>query len=243
MQIIKLDATESTNVYLKELMGAISTPDFTIVVAADQRKGRGQMGTTWESEAGKNLTFSVLKILDDFKVDRQFELNICVSLAVYHALRYHQIPDLYIKWPNDILSGDKKIGGILIENILSGPLLLSSVIGIGLNVNQISFGELNRVSSLKLLTGRQFDLDGLLNILLDHLQHYLGELKKMSIDGLWEEYEKILFRKDRPSTFQGLDGSHFPGIIKGVSPKGTLLVAIGDGELREFGLKEVTLLY
>jgi len=99
MQIIKLDATDSTNQYLKDLMLTDVPVDFTVVVAKEQRKGRGQMGTVWQSENGKNLTFSVLKKIKNLDVNNQYELNICVSLAIIESLKAISVPNLSIKWP------------------------------------------------------------------------------------------------------------------------------------------------
>ena len=114
MQIIKLNAIDSTNQYLHDLIGKISLEDFAVVTARYQTKGRGQRATTWQSEKDKNLIISVLKKEIDLNPQRQFLLNIVVSLALFKTLETLQIPKLSIKWPNDILSHDKKIAGILI---------------------------------------------------------------------------------------------------------------------------------
>src|SRR5690606_34414076 len=171
MQIIKLNATESTNVYLKNLALEEELEDFTVVVARKQLKGRGQIGTKWESEVGMNLTFSILKNNVDLPVADQFLLNMGVSLAIFDALRQLYVPDLSVKWPNDILSGHFKICGILIENVLSGTMIQTSIIGIGLNVNQLNFGDLSQASSLKLILGRTFDLDELLHSVVGHIKN------------------------------------------------------------------------
>ena len=170
MQIIKLSATDSTNAYLKSLAQSEILDDHTIVVADEQRKGRGQMGADWQSEAGKNLTFSLLKHFDHLLIENRFRLNICVSLAIAGALSEQHVPNLSIKWPNDILSGNAKICGILIENILMGDKIRTSIIGIGLNVNQMTFDNLENVSSLKLLLGRTLNLDELLHKIALHLE-------------------------------------------------------------------------
>ena len=133
--------------------------DFTIVSANQQLNGRGQMGTQWESEAGKNLTFSVLKYFKNYQIQEQFLLNIITSLAVYNTLKNLFIPNLRVKWPNDILSGNFKICGILIENNLKNNIIQSSIIGFGLNVNQLEFGNLKKASSLKKIKGKTFNLD------------------------------------------------------------------------------------
>lgn len=241
MQLIKLSATDSTNAYLKELMFHNKLDDYTVVMAHTQLKGRGQMGTNWLSEPGKNLTFSVLVKSMDFPVSDQFLLNIYVSLAIYDTLTQLQVPDLKIKWPNDIMSGHSKICGILIENILSGQHIHASVVGIGLNVNQLSFNSLPNVSSLKLILGRSVDLDELLCGIVQNLK----KLLKGKGDGedLFGRYETSLFRKDKPSTFKNRDDEMFMGFIKGVSRAGKLRILMEDDLLQEFNLKEVKLLY
>ena len=243
MQVIKLSATDSTNAYLKGLMSSNSLKDFTIVVADNQLAGRGQMGTVWGSEGGKNLTFSILKKFDNFFIEDQFQLSICVSLSIYTTLSNLQLPNLSVKWPNDILSGTSKICGILLENSLSGNKIQSSIIGIGLNVNQTAFNNLNNVSSLKLLLGKTFNLEELLQLLLADLKVALEKFNTISEAQLFSDYEKLMFRINKPSTFEDSDGNLIMGFIKGVSDQGKLLVALEDEIIQEFNLKEIKLLY
>lgn len=246
MQIIKLNATESTNAYLKELFIDVALNDFTVVVANEQSKGRGQMGTVWESEPGKNLTFSVLKRFDGFVVSQQFMINVMVSMALYEHLKKLQIPDLSVKWPNDILSGHHKIAGILIENILSGDKIQSSIIGIGLNVNQMHFNNLPNVSSIKLILGKNMDLDELLRSILQSMQETFAVLNAKNAskrNTILENYKSVLFRKDKPSTFRDENEELFMGFITDVSAEGKLIVTLEDDVKKEFGLKEIKLLY
>ncbi|MEZ4970046.1 MAG: biotin--[acetyl-CoA-carboxylase] ligase [Flavobacteriaceae bacterium] len=243
MHLIKLSATDSTNAYLKDLIFQNKIEDFTVVMAHTQLKGRGQMGTNWLSEPGKNLTFSILLKSLKIPVADQFLLNIYVSLALYDTLTQLHVPDLKIKWPNDIMSGHSKICGILIENILSGRHVQASVVGIGLNVNQITFNSLPNVSSLKLLLGRSLDLEEILLSIIGNLKDLLGKNGKWDRNHLIERYEAALFRKDKPSTFKNQEDEMFMGFIKGVSGTGKLKILLEDNILKEFNLKEVKLLY
>src|SRR5690606_1508990 len=243
MQLIKLNATDSTNAYLKDLMLGNTLNDFTVVTAEEQLKGRGQMGTTWLSEPGKNLTFSVLKNFEALGAIHQFRINICVSMSIYGALSQLKVPDLMIKWPNDIMSGRYKICGILIENVLSGQDINASVIGIGLNVNQLNFKNLPDVASLKLLMGITFDLDELLFLIIDHLKINLWAIRGHDFEALRSSYGKKLFRRDKPSTFRNGKGELFMGFIKGVSDSGKLLILLEDDIVQEFDLKQVRLLF
>jgi len=243
MQLIKLDATDSTNAYLRRLLSSNVPEDYTVVTALQQNQGRGQMGTKWQSETGKNLTFSVLRSHLNLPVSDSFVLNLCVSLAIYNVLKHYKVPELSIKWPNDILSGRSKLCGILIENSLSGSKINTSIIGIGLNVNQLDFEGLQNVSSLKLLLGKALNLDVLLSDIVNQLKKVFLELEQQDADHLWDAYENVLFRKGKPSTFENGDGSRFMGFIQGVSGDGKLIIALEDAVLKEFGLKEVKLLY
>ena len=243
MKIVKLNATDSTNVYLKDLVNSQSLEDYTMVVADEQTMGRGQMGTKWQSEPFKNLTFSVLKKGKGLYIANPFLLNICVSLAVYNTLKKEFVPDLRIKWPNDILSGKCKLCGILIENIISGNQLKESIIGIGLNVNQTRFNNLPRVSSMKLLLGKTFDLDQLLESLQIELKKIFLKLEDIGVDPLQNDYENVLFRKDKPSTFKDNEGKLIMGFIRGISDEGSLQVTLEDDVKKEFDMKDVSLLY
>lgn len=243
MQIIKLNATDSTNMYLKDLLLSNAPEDYTTVVADEQLKGRGQMGTRWTSQTGKNLTFSVLKKFDAFSVADRFLLNVCVSLAICHSLKQLQIPDVRIKWPNDILSGPHKICGILVENVLSGRNIEAAIIGIGLNVNQMEFNNLPQASSLKRLLGYTLPLEELLQSILESLVHHFSLLKEKSPEELRSSYEDLLFRKGKPSTFKDSADEMFMGFIDGVSQEGKLRVILEDNLRREYDLKEIRLLY
>lgn len=243
MHIIKLNAIGSTNSYLKALLSATKPKDFTVVFAEHQYQGRGQMGSHWQVEAGKNLTFSVLKQFYNFNIEAQFYISMATALAVYNALNTLNIPKLRIKWPNDILSANKKIGGILIENSIKHKQIEHAVIGIGINVNQDNFEDLTQASSLKTICEKSFDIEMLLDIILDELQLIFNLLKEEKLTTIRQHYEAVLFRKDKPSTFEIRDKTLFNGIIKGVSKTGNLIVQTQAGELQNFDIKEVKLLY
>ncbi|PNQ73798.1 biotin--[acetyl-CoA-carboxylase] ligase [Hanstruepera neustonica] len=243
MHIIKLNATDSTNSYLRHLSNTETLEDYTVVVAEFQESGRGQMGTVWESEPGKNLMFSVLKDVSFLKIQSNFYISRVVSLALIKSLQQFSVPKLSIKWPNDILSENSKICGVLIENMLKQDSLKSTIIGIGMNVNQVNFNDLPRASSLKLILGTQFDLDELLIAVVKNLKYYFKKLEKQQFHVLKTEYENYLFRKDRPSTFQDVHGNLFSGYIKQVTESGCLQVLLEDDKLSDFDLKEITLLY
>lgn len=243
MRIIKLDAIDSTNTFLKGMSSEDAMTDYTIVVAKKQTQGRGQMGTLWSSEASKSLTFSVFKDVSFLESEQQFYISIVTALTLIKTLKTFCIGKLSIKWPNDILSANEKISGVLIENVIKHSALTSSVIGVGLNVNQRCFEGLPKASSMTILSGRTFDLDEVLQEFLSNLEFYFSLLEVGERKTLKKEYESLLFRKNKPSTFKDIEGDLFSGFIRGVSPSGKLIVELEDEIRREYDLKEVTLLY
>ena len=242
MRIIKLDAIDSTNNYLRRLINEEDVADYTIVMAKKQTYGRGQMGTVWNSDKAKNLTFSVFKDLSIHDVEFPFYISMAISLAIFKAFKTLNIPDLGIKWPNDILSADKKICGILIENVIKNKLN-STIIGIGINVNQIEFAKLPKASSLKNITGIHYNLDEVLHLIIKYTKEYSSLLQNEKYDFVKNEYETNLFRKNKPSTFKDATGVLFSGIIKGVTKYGKLQVILEDEIVKKFDLKEITLMY
>ena len=243
MRIIKVSAIDSTNSYLRKMSNEEFVKDYTIIVTDEQKKGRGQMGTIWSSEKGKNLMFSVFKELNPLSIHDSFFVSVATSLSIVKALKESNIPYLKIKWPNDILSENNKVCGILIENVIKNNQLSSCIIGVGLNVNQTEFKKLPKASSLNLITGKYFNLDELLTNITNQLKHYFGRLENGELTSLKKEYEDLLFRKNKPSTFKNAKGNMFSGIIKGISDFGKLNVLLEDEITKEFDLKEITLLY
>ena len=243
MEIIKLNATNSTNTYLKNLIKEKPVEDLSCVWALSQTQGRGQQGATWVAEPGKNLTFSLLKKFEALPSEYHFLLNMEVSLAIFRSLKKLYIPDLAVKWANDILSAKKKICGILIENTLQKEAITASIIGIGLNVNQLFFGELPHVSSLQKIMGHPFDLEEVLLLIGHELEAALLSLSPTRFEAVLWEYHSHLFRKDKPSTFEYPNGQRFMGYIRGVDHNGQLQVEQEDALMSSFSLKEVKLLY
>ncbi|REE08579.1 BirA family biotin operon repressor/biotin-[acetyl-CoA-carboxylase] ligase [Winogradskyella pacifica] len=243
MYIIKLNAIDSTNTYLKDLSTVALPIDYTVVVAELQTKGRGQMGAKWKAESGKNLTASVFKRLPYFSITEQFYISMAVSLALIKALRTFKIPQLRIKWPNDILSADTKLCGILIENVIKNNNLQGSIIGFGLNVNQKFYNNLPQASSMSLVSGVIYNKDEVLSEVLKQLKIHFDLLESKQFLEIKTEYESLLFRKNKPSTFRTSKNDSFSGIIQGVTENGQLQVWTEDGVIKTFDLKEIKLMY
>ncbi|WP_282180595.1 biotin--[acetyl-CoA-carboxylase] ligase [Maribacter stanieri] len=243
MQIIKLDATGSTNTHLKELLQQKELEDFTIVTTQNQTLGRGQLNAKWESEPYKNLAISLLKKDLGVPVNKLFLVSMTISLAIIDCLSNLGVPDLSIKWPNDILSGKSKIGGILIENIISGSQIKRSIIGFGLNVNQTVFKNAPHASSLKLIIGRDFDLDMVFYSLVEKLHEQLNQPMASLEKKLFDQYHSKMFKKGVYCNFKLPNEELISGVIVGVTINGMLMVTLEDNKIHEFGLKEIQLLY
>jgi BirA family transcriptional regulator, biotin operon repressor / biotin---[acetyl-CoA-carboxylase] ligase len=238
-QFIWLDRVDSTNSYCNQLAKNGELEGCT-VAAYIQEQGRGQRGNSWESEEGKNLTFSLLLRPTFLKVEEQFYLSKVIALSVCDWIKNNSL-DAKIKWPNDIYVGDNKIAGILIENSFSSTILDVSVIGIGLNLNQTLFSDdIPNPTSMKLLTGKHYQIEIVLSELVVSIQLRYMQLRfglKMKID---DDYINSLYRFNEYNFFTGDEGRLKARII-GVKPTGELILETKEGELKTFAFKEVTL--
>ena len=243
MKIIKLSAIDSTNSFLKDLAQNSTLQNYTVAVTNKQHKGRGQQEAKWITEPFKNLTFSVFIEFYKLKIIQKKYLNFAISLAIYEVLFNENLPKISIKWPNDILSANKKICGILIENTFIGERIKNSVIGIGLNVNQEKFPDfLKNVTSLKLLASKNYDLDDLLYIVLDKIKEKINLLENQQFQYLEEQYLNVLYKKNIPTMFKDTRDVIFIGMISGISDDGKLQILLEDDSIKEFGIKEVSFL-
>lgn len=244
MNIIKLETIDSTNNYLKKLANSEENlPNFLTVWTPNQTNGVGQYGAKWVTESYKNLTFSVLFLHKKFELERYFLLNMLTAIVVAQTIEEMQIPNVKIKWPNDILLEKHKIGGILIENVIRGTNVEKSIIGIGLNVNQTDFSDLPKASSLQNITQKEFDIEVIMKSILRNLQKEFLNLEELQFADIYPIYKKYLFQLNKISAFRPKEGKDFSGIIRGVLPSGELLVETENDEIKQFALKEIQLLY
>ena len=242
MNIIKLDAIDSTNSYLKKIILEKDVSDYTIVTANFQTEGKGQLGYIWESEDSKNLLCSIYKKDLGIKVEDQFVISMLVSLSIIRTLEKLNLPKLYVKWPNDIMSDNKKICGILIENMVKQNSIKESVIGIGLNVNQNTFKNLPNATSIKKIKGVVLNIDELLNDLVNNIKKQFSDFSQSNIDLIFRQYEDVLYRMNIPSTFKNSEGDVFTGFIKGVNNLGRLKVLLEDNLTKSYTVKDISLL-
>ncbi len=239
MKLFKLDAINSTNTYLRQLSKKKETKNWTVVSAEYQTTGRGQVNTKWVSDKGKNLIFSVLINYDSLIIQDQFYLNSAISLGIYHTLLKYNLPKLKIKWPNDIMAENKKLGGILIENSLKNDKIYQSVVGVGLNVNQEDFlGYPFQAISMKNMLNIAIDRDKLLNKIISSIKHYINLLNKREFSFLHAAYENVLFKINKPHMFES-NGQVFLGKITGVSKDGKINIEDENEQIRKFYFKEV----
>lgn len=235
---IHLASVDSTNNYARQLLSDGKPVEGTLISAENQLNGRGQAGNTWTAEAGKNLTLSVILYPNFLEADKQFFLNMAICLAVKDFCEEVLQEDIKIKWPNDIYFEDEKLGGILIENTVSGSKLSTSVVGIGLNVMQTKFPESvpNACSFVK-IKPEQYSIDSLQESLCSYLEKYYLQLRQLHFNFLDKAYMVSLYRYQQTQEFRR-GKQTFKGEIVGVAKDGKLLIQSGEKEMR-FAFKEV----
>ncbi len=234
----------STNSYAGELLAKSRPIEGTVITTDDQTKGRGQIGSKWLSSAKNNLTCSVILYPSFLQVRQQFDLNIMVSLALRDVVKT-LLPKrtVKIKWPNDIYADGKKIAGILIQNALQGTSIQNTIIGMGLNVNQIQFPlEIPNATSLQLLAPEtKFDIEAVLFRTCEALEKRYLQLKSSKDNKFKQDYLQHLYGFGEERIFSKKNGTRFNGNIEGVTEEGKLIIRSGR-ELLYFSLKEVVFL-
>jgi BirA family transcriptional regulator, biotin operon repressor / biotin---[acetyl-CoA-carboxylase] ligase len=234
--VVFVPECHSTNTLATQLSQNSTAIEGTVVITSNQTAGRGQRGNSWNVEPGQNLTLSLILKPGFLTISEQFFLNVVVSLAVRDVLEGFLPEATHIKWPNDILVHEKKICGILIENQLRGKTIETSVVGIGLNVNQTnSLPE--RATSLTIESKRPWDLNELFGELLGRLESRYLLLKQQKFTALKSDYLKNLYRKNQKHFYQ-TDSETFEGEITGVDDQGKLVVEVGN-EVRNFEVKQI----
>ena len=237
-QLLWLPACASTNSEAQVLIGQNRASEGCTVITDFQTAGRGQRGNQWEGAAAENLMLSVVWQPTFLAAAEQFRLSQAVALGVHDwaASLLGPDPRLKLKWPNDLYYGDQKLGGILIENSLSGPKIQYSVAGIGMTINQLGFA-VPTATSFAQITGRAYDRAAVAARLLECLERRYLQLRAGQVGTLRREYLRVLYRYQETHPFI-VDGQAVSGQIVGVEDDGRLAVAIGS-ELRRFNLQEI----
>lgn len=235
--IVHVPVCPSTNDLATRLLQQSASTEGTVVVTDHQTAGRGQRGNTWMAEPHQNLTFSVILKPSFLPVKDQFLLTVITALAVYDYLINKDCGDsVRVKWPNDLMVADKKIGGILIENQLQGSYLSSSVLGIGLNINQNAF-SLPMATSLRQLTNTTFNLPVELSLLLSSLEAHYLLLRQGRQEELLQKYLQVLYRINEVHTYN-IENRLMEATILGVDELGKLKLVTAEG-LKTCDLKEI----
>ena len=237
---VTIKEVDSTNNFLKQL-ASNSKPviEGTVIMAENQTAGRGQQQNSWHAEPGKNLTFSLLLKPSFLPVTQQFDLVRAVSLGVFDALHPLLGDGLKIKWPNDIYYGDRKLGGMLIENMIQGGQIKNAIVGIGLNINQQTFPDyLPNAISVKQILQQDYDLKTLLSDICRYIEAYYLNLKAGKILFVRETYLTRLYWLNEQKEYKSKEGQ-FAGTIKSVKDNGILVVENNKHEELEFSLKEI----
>ncbi len=212
-KIIKINAIDSSNNEIKRLYHNKLETNGLVVWAKNQTDGRGQGGKKWLSQANKNLTFSIFLSFSSLSFSSHFSLNLITSLSVKEVLLCHGINELSIKWPNDILSANKKISGILIENLYKGEKLIGSIIGIGINVNQVDFPKDLGAISMKIISKSTYSLKKILNSFLKIFSKNLFLYRNFNL--LKKDFNKSLFKKNQFIKYE-INGETKKGRIMGL---------------------------
>ncbi|MDB2363703.1 biotin--[acetyl-CoA-carboxylase] ligase [Flavobacteriales bacterium] len=236
--IYRYKSLGSTNDLMKEMHSEVGLSEGAVVVCENQEKGKGVSGR-WESEDGKNLTFSIFLKPQSLNISDQQYLNYIVALSISQFLDQF-VSKVQIKWPNDILIDSRKVAGVLIENAFEGKKIKHSIVGIGLNVNQMDFQAFSRkATSIGKELNKEFDLESFLK---DFLELFFRNYSRLqySMEKLKQEYLERLYLKGIKSNFE-IDDTKQEGIIVGLDLHGLLQVELESG-IRSFDLKEIKFL-
>lgn len=239
---IKFNETESSNDTAKALLKSGDLPHLGIVFTEYQTKGRGQRTNHWHSEKGQNLLFSIAYLPKNMQAKKQFYISKAISLGITDYLNSKQ-EGFCIKWPNDIFFKTKKICGILIENTISGANIKTSIIGIGLNLNQKEFPPfLPDAVSLSNITGKTYDKEKELSLLSDCIFKQIATLEANKDAEIDEKYKNSLLLINELCKFKDKKGI-FTGYITDTLPDGRLIIKTSQNETRYYNFKEVEFLF
>ena len=240
-KIIELKETTSTNIIAFNLINKEDIDEGTVISAVSQYSGRGTGGNKWESEAGKNLTVSIILKPEFLPLEKQFMLNIIASLAVSDmvSIILQNKEDVKIKWPNDIYVSNKKISGILIENTIVGNTFKYCIIGIGINVNQETFlSDAPNPVSLKNILNKESDLKKTLNLLCSCMNERYVQLINAEYNLLKKDYLFAFYRKNESAKFR-FNNNLINAVITGFSDNGRLIIETSEKEILECNFGEI----
>ncbi len=237
-KIIMLNNVDSTNLVLAKHLKSNLEPEGTIICTLYQNAGKGNGDNSWESEKGMNILLSMVLNPTFLPIEKNFLISKAVSLGIANYVMA-KISSVKIKWPNDIYYQDKKLAGILIENSIKGSNIYQSIVGIGLNLNQLRFlSDAPNPVSIKQITGKTYSINQEIVKLRSNIRFFYNKLKAGKYQEIDNEYLKCLYRYNEQHTFKK-DQETFKAKITGINSFGHLQLTTENQELKEFGFKEV----
>lgn len=241
-EVLHLEVVESTHAMLQQMTERGELVCGRVLSADFQTGGRGQGSNSWHSKYGQNILMSLCWCPAALSASRQFGISVAVSMAVVKMLKQHKIPEVRIKWPNDIWSGDRKLAGLLVSNTISGNMIAQSIVSLGLNVNEPEFpAELPNPVSMRMLSGLEYDCMMLMRSLLELIREHLGLLDRGNIDALEEEFRLNLLGLGQKRVFS-VAGIITTCMIEGVDEYGRLRLMHHDGTISAYDMSEIKML-
>lgn len=236
---LDFDTLPSTNTFAAELLSEQKTPEGTIIVAKHQSAGRGQLSKSWESEKGKNITISIILYPTFLSPSEHTLLNQTIALGVHDFIFSFVKKNISIKWPNDIMAGENKIAGLLLQNSLQGEQIQHSVAGIGININQTVFHSAERPTSAALETGQFFNVEELIPRLCHFLEARYTRLRDRHYAQINADYHNLLYRRGEWKQYCAtVDGQNFTAKLLGITTEGKLKLETAEGVLH-YNLHEI----
>ncbi|MBK9758636.1 MAG: biotin--[acetyl-CoA-carboxylase] ligase [Flavobacteriales bacterium] len=243
-EFIELDTVDSTNKYAAELLTKKKAAHGTVILAHEQTMGRGQRGRIWRTSKGLDIATSVVLVPIGLVAQEQFVLSKIAALAVHDVVAEAMLVSVgrsadrvRIKWPNDVLVDRRKVAGILISNEVLGGQVISSVLGIGINVNSSDLDADFNATSLRMETGIELDRMRIVEHLCQRLEHWL-DIHATSPQPIHAKYAELLWHKGRFTDFE-LDGLPFSARPMDVDPEGRLMVEDENGAVKAYGLERL----
>jgi len=238
---IELDSVDSTNNYAANLINTTKVPDGTVIMAHYQHSGRGQMGNEWLSNPGENLMCSIIYRTNQLAATESFVISKIAAIAVKETVEEITNQHTLIKWPNDIYIEQKKVSGMLIENQWQGNQL-TTIIGIGININQTEFDQELRATSCSLVSGKTHQIDTVLKTLVQNLEHYYNWIRgKKHIDLNMLYKDNLLFFEENRK-YKSNDVT-FKAAITDVLNTGHIELTKSNGEKQLYAFKEIEFVF
>ena len=235
--VIQIDRVSSTNNYAAKLLNQTKIPFGAVIMAQFQDDGRGQRGAVWQSKSGENLLFSAILDGSLMKECPPFYLSKCVAVSIKDTLSFFLKHKIHLKWPNDVLVERRKIAGVLIESQWKGNNLFSSIIGVGLNVNQTQFEYGFDATSMKLLSANDYDLKEVLQVLCAKLNFNFNRLLSKEYSGLQQDYLSSLYKYNEKTHFKIGDKLE-EVVLKDVNENGMVSLEMLGGKIKEYDFSQ-----